>query len=118
MSPLRKGGDFLPASSEGFVLATQSLDTLTRTGLANLSDHKISTPTKSGVNLFALALATLAKSLAIELQNLLATDRAVDTIRKGRLVRDCDAEKAQPSLTLGVFDDLELGSHNLFSSWL
>jgi len=60
-SPLRKGGDFLTASGDGFILTPQSLDPLPTTGLAHLHNHKILTPIVAGVDLFGLGLARLCK---------------------------------------------------------
>ncbi len=114
MSPLREGGDFLAAGKDSGILLCQSRLAFERTRLANLHDHQIVTPLVAGIGLFGLSLTSTTESLAIELQHLLATDRAIRTIGQGRLVRDCDAEKAQPSLTLGIFDDLELGGHCRF----
>ena len=112
--PLREGGYFLTASGHCLVLTTQGLYPLPTTGLANLDNHKILTPTKAGVDLFGLSLARFCERLTIELQNFLASDWTIHSIGQTGLVWNGDSEKAHPSLTLGIFDDLKLGSHFRF----
>lgn len=113
--PARERADFLTMSYDSFILRPQSLDPFTRTGLSNLHDHGIVTPNKTGVGLLVLNLAKPTQCLAIELQHLLATNRAVLAIGKRRLVRDGNPEEAHASLNLSTFDDGKLGFHRILS---
>jgi len=113
-SPLREGGYLLAAGEDRSILFGQSGHPFGGAGLANLHDHEIVTPLEAGVSLFYLFLADIPQRGAIELENLFRTNRAVLSRSKRRLVRDCDSHKAHASLTLGIFDDLELGGHFFF----
>jgi hypothetical protein len=46
--------------------------------------------------------------------NLFTVNRAIQPIGKGRLMPSGHTNKAHANLTLGIFDNLELGSHFLF----
>jgi hypothetical protein len=113
-TPPTEGGNFLARGQNRGVLFGQCCLTLSRTGLANRYDHGILAPYHAGVSLFLFALAHVSQSGTVELVNLFTVDRAVFTIRKGRLVASGHTNKAQPNLTLGIFDDFELSSHFLF----
>jgi hypothetical protein len=109
--PLRKGGYFLTVSGDCFILTSQSLYPLTTTRFTYFNNHKIITPLVAGISLFSFYNTRTTQSLAIELQNFLATDWPVDSIGQTRLVTNSDSQKTHTGLTLGIFDDLELGSH-------
>ena len=113
-----KGGYFLPTSFNRFILRTESLNPFPRTRLANLHDHSILSPVVAGINFFNLRLSDISESLAVELENLLRTNRPDNPIRKGRLVRNSNPHETHPGGTLGIFDDLILGGHFLFLRWM
>jgi len=110
-SPLpSEGANLLPHSEGSLVLRPQSLHPLPTTGLANLDDHRILTPTHAGVNLFGLDVDAIPHSRPIELQNLLTANRSA--VYGTLVARDRQSHEAQVGLTLGIFDDRE--THDSF----
>ena len=112
---LRKGGYFLTMSGDCFILTSQSLYPLTTTRFTYFNNHKIITPLVAGISLFSFYNTRTTESLTIKLENFLATDWPVDSIGQTRLVRNSDSQKSHAGLTLGIFDDLKLGSHCFLS---
>lgn len=94
---------------DSLILRTQRLNPLTRTGLAHLHDHGIITTDQTRISLLDHFPAEPTQCLAVELQHLLNLDiLSVDVLHFGR---NGDTEEAHTGLTLGVFDDGELGGH-------
>jgi hypothetical protein len=107
-----KGGYFLSACKNSSILLGQCDFAFSRTGLSNGNNHRILTPTISGVYLGNFTLASLTLGFAIELQNLFTTDRPDYIIGQTRLVNNCNSEKVIQDTATKLIQDFRF--HFLF----